>query len=296
MSGSSSATAPRAPWPNSTRPAILTPPPRSTAARRHRRSTLNPTTPRGTAQTLPAAALAPRRLVVVAVAHRRLGPARRPRPPRSTGRCRPRPSAPLLEPTHDHDPAALGQRLGRMLGLVPPHDHGEERRLLLPPAAHGHPEHRPSDAGLGVPNLGVLGEVAGEADGCLGHGPALLNAWPGGLPCPWTRGTVDTVACARPPGASDRANEVGPTGSTADHGVGSGAGLVGGRLRLGVGHASPVRPDPSTLDVMGERGYSYTTCRRLLRRRGIAHTIPTRVDQRGRPGRHPGSTPADIAS
>src|SRR5215208_7120577 len=195
MSGSSSATAPRAPWPNSTRPAILTPPPRSTAARRHRRSTLNPTTPRGTAQTLPAAALAPRRLVVVAVAHRRLGPARRPRPPRSTGRCRPRPSAPLLEPTHDHDPAALGQRLGRMLGLVPPHDHGEERRLLLPPAAHGHPEHRPSDAGLGVPNLGVLGEVAGEADGCLGHGPALLNAWPGGLPCPWNRGTVDTVAC-----------------------------------------------------------------------------------------------------
>jgi SAM-dependent methyltransferase len=29
--------------------------------------------------------------------------------------------------------------------------------------------------------------------------------------------------------------------------VGSGAGLVGGRLRLGVGHASTVRPDPSTL-------------------------------------------------
>jgi len=26
----------------------------------------------------------------------------------------------------------------------------------------------------------------------------------------------------------------------------------------------------------------------LLRRRGIAHTIPTRVDQRGRPGRLPG--------
>jgi len=36
------ATSPRAPWPNSTRPAILTPPPRSTAARRHRRSTLKP--------------------------------------------------------------------------------------------------------------------------------------------------------------------------------------------------------------------------------------------------------------
>jgi transposase len=37
-----------------------------------------------------------------------------------------------------------------------------------------------------------------------------------------------------------------------------------------------VRPDPSTLGVMGERGYSYTTCRRLLRRRGIA----TRFDKR----------------
>jgi hypothetical protein len=27
-----------------------------------------------------------------------------------------------------------------------------------------------------------------------------------------------------------------------------------GRLRLGVGHASTVRPDPSTLGVVGERG------------------------------------------
>jgi hypothetical protein len=27
-----------------------------------------------------------------------------------------------------------------------------------------------------------------------------------------------------------------------------------GRLRLGVGHASTVRPDPSTLGVAGERG------------------------------------------
>ena len=35
--------------PNSTRPAILTPPPRSTAAGRHRRSALNSTTLRGTA-------------------------------------------------------------------------------------------------------------------------------------------------------------------------------------------------------------------------------------------------------
>src|SRR5262245_65505189 len=30
-----------------------------------------------------------------------------------------------------------------MLGLVPPHDHGEQRRLLLPPTRHRHPEHGP---------------------------------------------------------------------------------------------------------------------------------------------------------
>src|SRR4030095_7436071 len=82
-----------------------------------------------------------------------------------------------------------------MLGLVAPHDHGEERRLLLPPTADGHPEHGPGDATLGVADLGVLGEVAGEAPAGLGHGASLLNAWPGGLPCPWTRGTVATVAC-----------------------------------------------------------------------------------------------------
>ena len=51
--------------------------------------------------------------------------------------------APLLEPAHDHDPAALGQGLGHMLGLVPPHDHGEERRLLLPRPADRDSEHGP---------------------------------------------------------------------------------------------------------------------------------------------------------
>src|SRR5918992_5751028 len=74
-----------------------------------------------------------------------------------------------------------------MLGLVPPDDHGEERRLLLPAARHRHPEHRSGDPTLGVPQLGVVGEVAGEADACLGHGASLLDTWPGGLPCPWTR-------------------------------------------------------------------------------------------------------------
>jgi hypothetical protein len=47
-----------------------------------------------------------------------------------------------------------------MLDLVAPDDHGEERRLLLPPPRHRHLEHRPGDPALGVPELGVVGEVA----------------------------------------------------------------------------------------------------------------------------------------
>jgi transposase len=38
------------------------------------------------------------------------------------------------------------------------------------------------------------------------------------------------------------------------------------------------RPD----HVIADKGYSYPTCRQLLRRRGIAHTIPERRDQRQR--------------
>jgi transposase len=51
------------------------------------------------------------------------------------------------------------------------------------------------------------------------------------------------------------------------------------------------RPD----HLIGDKGYSYSTCRALLRRRGIAHTIPERSDQRAqrarrgsRGGRPPG--------
>lgn len=50
------------------------------------------------------------------------------------------------------------------------------------------------------------------------------------------------------------------------------------------------RPRKRPAHVIGDKGYSYEFCRRLLRRRGIRHTIPERVDQRarraGRP-RHP---------
>src|SRR5215212_8353674 len=122
-----------------------------------------------------------------------------------------------------------------MLGLVAPDDHGEERRLVLPTARHGHPEHGPGDPTLGVADLGVVGEVAGETHAGLGHAAALLL--PGRAVCPalGTGGRWTPWHALRPPGASSGANEVGPTGSGCRPSVGSGAGLVGERLRLGVG-------------------------------------------------------------
>src|SRR5512132_1544546 len=41
-------------------------------------------------------------------------------------------------------------------------------------------------------------------------------------------------------------------------------GWLVGRLRLGVGHASTVRPDPSTLGVVGERGSGRESCLQLV--------------------------------
>src|SRR5215204_4347534 len=125
-----------------------------------------------------------------------------------------------------------------MLGLVAPHDHGEERRLLLPTVRHGHPEHGLGDAALGVADLGLVGEVAGEADAGLGHGPAPSGAWPGGLPCPWTRGTVDTVACREATRGKRRSQRSRP--SIKDAGRGRFGCRVGWRrLRLGSGMPAP---------------------------------------------------------
>ena len=42
------------------------------------------------------------------------------------------------------------------------------------------------------------------------------------------------------------------------------------------------RPRKRPEYLLGDKGYSYTTCRALLRRRGIRHTIPERSDQRAR--------------
>jgi len=194
-------------------------------------------------------------LAGVAVAHRRLGPSSS-ATTSTTWRALPSSATqhPLLEPPHDHDAAALGQRLAGMLGLVAPHDHREERRLLLPTARHGHPEHGPGDPTLGVPELGVVGQVAGEAHGCLGHDSALLDCLAGRSALPLEPGDGghrgmpgDRRRQAMEPTKSAMYQDCRPM-------AGSGAELVGGALAAGVGHASTVRPDPSTLGVVGERG------------------------------------------
>jgi transposase len=51
------------------------------------------------------------------------------------------------------------------------------------------------------------------------------------------------------------------------------------------------RPRKRPKNLIADKGYSYPSCRKLLRRRGIRHTIPERRDQqecrRRRPGRPP---------
>jgi hypothetical protein len=119
----------------------------------------------------------------------------------------------------------------RVLGLVAPDDHGEERRLLLSSTRDGHPEHGPGDAAVGVADLRVVDEVPAKLMLASVMVLPLSGAWPGGLPCPWTRGRWTPWHAKRPKGASRGANEVGPTGSTAPSVLGSGAGLVGRRAR-----------------------------------------------------------------
>jgi hypothetical protein len=59
-----------------------------------------------------------------------------------------------------------------------------------------------------------------------------------------------------------------PTKSATDEAAGhrpaQAPGWLVGRLRLGVGHASTVRPDPSTLGVVGDRGSRRESCSQLV--------------------------------
>src|SRR5829696_7474919 len=79
---------------------------------------------------------------------------------------------------------------------------------------------------------------------------------PGRAVCPalGTGGRWTPWHAERPPGASSGANEVGPTRSSCRAGSAQEPSWLRKRLRLGVGYASTVRPDPSTLGVVGERG------------------------------------------
>ena len=53
--------------------------------------------------------------------------------------------------------------------------------------------------------------------------------------------------------------------------------------RLGVG-----RPRKRPERLIADKGYSSPSCRRVLRKRGITHTIPERRDQRERRAKRPG--------
>jgi hypothetical protein len=79
-------------------------------------------------------------------------------------------------------------------------------------------------------------------------------AWPGGLPCPWTRATVDALACSKAARGKLRSQRSRPDWMNCRPWSARVPAWLVGRLRLGVGHASTVRPDPSTLGAAGDRG------------------------------------------
>jgi hypothetical protein len=94
----------------------------------------------------------------------------------------------------------------------------------------------------------------------LSHACPFSVAWPGGLPCPWNRGTVDTEACQQSTRGKRWSQRSRPCTKIGDHGSAQVPGWLAECLRLGVGHASTVRPDPSTLGAVGERGSHYEGC------------------------------------
>jgi transposase len=62
-------------------------------------------------------------------------------------------------------------------------------------------------------------------------------------------------------------------------------------MRVARAQSMPGRPRKRPTHLLADRGYSFESCRRLLRRRGISHTIPEREDQKERRARHPGRRP-----
>jgi hypothetical protein len=131
-----------------------------------------------------------------------------------------------------------------------------------PTTPRGTAEHGPGDAALGVADLGVVGEVAGEADAGLGHGPAPSWCLAGRSALPLEPG--DGGHRGMPTDHQGQATE--PTKSAMHELAGC------GRLRCrvgwwgacgwGSGMPGAVRPDPSTLGVAGERGSRREDCSR----------------------------------
>jgi hypothetical protein len=127
----------------------------------------------------------------------------------------------------------------------------------------------------------------------------LSGAWPDGLPCPWNRGTVDTVACHQAARGKRWSQRSRPTESNCRPSVGSGARVGWWALAAGVGHARTVRPDPSTLGGVGERGSHHESCwqlvpgclrwvlLRLVERHALAAVDPRATVRVPAPDQHP---------
>jgi transposase len=63
-------------------------------------------------------------------------------------------------------------------------------------------------------------------------------------------------------------------------------------VRVARPQGSPGRPRKRPAHLLADRGYSFESCRGLLRRRGIPRTIPERKDQRERRATRPGRRPS----
>ncbi len=63
-------------------------------------------------------------------------------------------------------------------------------------------------------------------------------------------------------------------------------------IRVAHPEGTPGRPRKRPDRLLADRGYAHDSCRALLRRRGIPHTIPERSDQEERRSRRGGRPPS----
>jgi Transposase IS116/IS110/IS902 family len=139
---------------------------------------------------------------------------------------------------------------------------------------------------------------------CLMRGQPAARSWscpfllPGRAVCPWNRGTVDTVACRETARGKRWSQRSRPCIRTAGRWPARLPSWLVECLRLGVRHACTVRPAPSTLGMVGERGpprgplagpcqQTRTPLDRLARRGAARRALerPVWRPRRRRPGR-----------